>query len=132
MRTGVVETGPCSCHEDENPIEASVLRIPELGRRATSTRSRAESTEVRNREAPRGGPCLGTREPTPEAVRVSFGEDRKLRFRPNEGRGFVDITAAHGSVIVIPYSTNESWKHEVPRTKRARGRRISLTLRAFD
>ena len=65
-------------------------------------------------------------------VTVSFGEERKLRFRPCESRGFVDVPAAHGSVIVIPYRTNESWKHEVPRTKRVRGRRISLTFRAFD
>lgn len=65
-------------------------------------------------------------------VTLSFGEERTMRFRPWKGRGFLDIPAVHGSVIVIPYTTNESWTHEVPRTKRARGRRISLTLRAFD
>jgi len=65
-------------------------------------------------------------------VTLSFGEQRAMRFRPWKGRGFMDIPAIHGSVIVIPYTTNESWTHEVPRTKRAGGRRISLTLRAFD
>lgn len=65
-------------------------------------------------------------------VTLSFGEQRTMRFRPWRGRGFLDIPAAHGSVIVIPYTTNRFWTHEVPRTKRAQGRRISLTLRAFD
>jgi len=65
-------------------------------------------------------------------VTLSFGEERTMRFRPWRGQGFVDIPGAHGAVIVIPYATNLSWTHEVPRTKLARGRRISLTLRAFD
>ena len=43
----------------------------------------------------------------------------------------MDIPVPDGSVLVIPWATNERWTHEVPRTKAAVGRRISLTFRAF-
>jgi alkylated DNA repair dioxygenase AlkB len=42
-----------------------------------------------------------------------------------------DFRASHGTVFVMPFATNQRWTHEVPRTKRHRGRRISVTLRAF-
>lgn len=64
-------------------------------------------------------------------VAASFGEERVFRLRPHGGKGRRDFVLGHGSVIVIPRATNDTWTHEVPRFVRHRGRRISLTFRAF-
>jgi alkylated DNA repair dioxygenase AlkB len=64
-------------------------------------------------------------------VTLSFGEARAFRLRPWRGEGFIDVPATNGSVIVIPWVTNRTFTHEVPASKRSRGRRISVTLRAF-
>lgn len=64
-------------------------------------------------------------------VTVSFGEKRKFRLRPYQGKGFRDFSAEPGSVFVIPYATNLAWTHEVPASRKQTGRRISVTLRAF-
>jgi alkylated DNA repair dioxygenase AlkB len=65
-------------------------------------------------------------------VTVSLGAPRTFRLRPLRGQGFVDFAAMHGSVFVLPWESNLDLKHEVPLRKSARGRRISITLRAFD
>lgn len=64
-------------------------------------------------------------------VTISLGATRLFRLRPWRAAGIVDLEAAHGSVIVIPYATNLAWTHEVPHRAGDRGRRISITLRAF-
>ncbi len=64
-------------------------------------------------------------------VTLSFGEARAFRMRPWRAEGFVDVPAEHGSVIVIPWDTNRAFTHEVPASRKARGRRISVTMRAF-
>lgn len=65
-------------------------------------------------------------------VTISLGGARILRMRPYGGSGFRDFAAGHGSVYVIPYATNLGWTHEVPHRAKDRGRRISVTLRAFS
>ena len=64
-------------------------------------------------------------------IMVSFGESRTLRLRPWRMKGKVDFSADDGSVFILPYNTNRCWTHEIPKTKKARGRRISVTLRSF-
>lgn len=64
-------------------------------------------------------------------VTVSFGQSRLCRMCEGSGREARDILLTDGSVLVIPWTTNRAWKHAVPRT-RVPGRRISVTLRAFD
>lgn len=65
-------------------------------------------------------------------VTMSFGEERVFRLRPWKGKGYVDHPAAHGTVFIVPYETNLTWTHEVPHSKKFVGKRISVTLRAFD
>ncbi|MEM6770117.1 MAG: alpha-ketoglutarate-dependent dioxygenase AlkB, partial [Bacteroidota bacterium] len=65
-------------------------------------------------------------------VTISLGEERVFRMRPYGGSGFQDFTLRQGDVLVIPSETNRSWTHEVPKFKRYKGRRISVTLRAYD
>lgn len=65
-------------------------------------------------------------------VTLSLGAERIFRLRPWKGQGKRDFPATHGTVFVMPYATNLAWTHEVPHHKRYGGRRISVTLRAFD
>ena len=65
-------------------------------------------------------------------VTVSLGESRKFRMRPLKGKGYQDFPIEHGSVCIIPFNTNEAWTHEVPKSSRRKGKRISLTMRAFE
>lgn len=64
-------------------------------------------------------------------VTISFGEQRIFRLRPHKGTGKVDLVARDGTVFVMPFATNRSWTHEIPKSKSATGRRISVTARAF-
>lgn len=67
-------------------------------------------------------------------VTISFGEQRT--FRLSKGRApskrIIDVTAGPGAVFVTPWDTNNAWKHSVPKRTSYLGRRISVTLRAFD
>jgi len=65
-------------------------------------------------------------------VTLSFGEARVFRLRSWRGEGAVDFAAEPGSAFVLPYATNLAWTHEVPHFARHTGRRISITLRAFE
>ncbi len=64
-------------------------------------------------------------------VTISFGEERIFRLRPHRDVGKIDLPARDGTVFVMPFVTNRSWTHEVPKSARATGRRISVTARAF-
>jgi alkylated DNA repair dioxygenase AlkB len=64
-------------------------------------------------------------------VTISMGSKRSFRMRPWKGTGFQDFEASNGSVIVIPYETNQAYTHEVLKLSRDEGRRISITLRGF-
>jgi alkylated DNA repair dioxygenase AlkB len=65
-------------------------------------------------------------------ITISFGETRTFRLRRWKGRDSHDIEMADNSVLVLPYATNIAFTHEVPASKQRMGRRISVTLRAFD
>ncbi len=67
-------------------------------------------------------------------VTISLGETRTFRMRPWPARKgeYADFEAANGVVFIMPYATNLTWTHEVPKSKRHTGRRISVTLRAFN
>jgi hypothetical protein len=68
----------------------------------------------------------------------AYGKDyeysgRVFRLRPWGVRsGFHDMPLKAGAVLVMPYSTNQRWTHEVPFRKSENGRRISVTLRGFQ
>jgi alkylated DNA repair dioxygenase AlkB len=65
-------------------------------------------------------------------VTISLGEERVFRLRPWKTTGVVDFPAQHGAVFVMPFATNQAFTHEVPHFARYEGRRISVTVRAFD
>lgn len=72
------------------------------------------------------------RTPGTDIVTLSLGEARVMRMRPYGGQGKVDIPVPDGAIVIIPWATNRAWTHEVPHFARYRGRRISITIRAFD
>ena len=63
-------------------------------------------------------------------VTISLGAERPFRVHhPDLAKPLV-LPATNGRVFIMPFSVNQAAKHEVSR--RANGRRISLTLRALD
>jgi alkylated DNA repair dioxygenase AlkB len=64
-------------------------------------------------------------------VTISIGDRRAFRLRHPKEHGFIDFEATHGAVFVMPWETNLNIKHEVPKSAKANGRRISITARAF-
>jgi alkylated DNA repair dioxygenase AlkB len=68
-------------------------------------------------------------------VTISFGETRAFRLTRKGPGGRVitrDFAATSGSVFILPRQTNRAWKHAVPKKASYRGRRISVTVRAFE
>ena len=65
-------------------------------------------------------------------VTISLGERRVFRFRCPGQPGYTDFDFEDGAVAIVPMTTNASCTHEVPASKRLVGRRISVTLRAFE
>ncbi len=65
-------------------------------------------------------------------VTVSLGEERIFRLRPYRvGNPRIDLSLEHGDFVVLSWTANRHWTHEIPRFRRHCGRRISVTLRAF-
>lgn len=72
------------------------------------------------------------RTPGTDIVTLSLGEARVMRMRPYGGAGMVDLPVPDGAIVVIPWATNRRWTHEVPHFARYCGRRVSITIRAFE
>lgn len=65
-------------------------------------------------------------------VTISLGEERIFRLTKPKAKERRDFVASNGSVFILPWKTNLAWKHSVPHFARYHGRRISITLRAFE
>jgi alkylated DNA repair dioxygenase AlkB len=65
-------------------------------------------------------------------VTISLGEERVFRLIHEKRKAKRDFCARDGAVFIMPYETNLAWKHSVPKFARFKGRRISVTLRAFN
>jgi alkylated DNA repair dioxygenase AlkB len=65
-------------------------------------------------------------------VTVSLGEERIFRLTHPRQKVKRDFLAEAGAVFIMPYDTNKAWKHAVPKRAQYRGRRVSITLRAFS
>ena len=63
-------------------------------------------------------------------VTISLGEERTFRLSHPQAKTR-DFPARDGTVFIMPWETNLAWKHAVPHFARRRGRRISITIRAF-
>lgn len=66
----------------------------------------------------------------PVIASVSFGATRTLHFRHKKRKDLkhsLDLT--HGSLLLMQGSTQQFWKHGVPKTSKPVGPRINLTFR---
>lgn len=67
-------------------------------------------------------------------VTISLGEERIFRLRPWPQQAQakpIDFPAHNGRVFVMPWETNLNHTHEITKSARNKGRRVSITLRGF-
>merc|ERR1711920_112316 len=65
---------------------------------------------------------------------LTWGCERLFRVLPRRaglGHARVDVHLQDGDLLVMGGSCQRTHKHEVPKSKKCRGRRISLTFRCF-
>ncbi|CAL1293182.1 unnamed protein product [Larinioides sclopetarius] len=67
-------------------------------------------------------------DPNSSIVTFSFGAERTMIFKRSNFNS-VKIPLKNGSVLAMNPPTNEFWYHEIPREKRIKDFRISLTFR---
>ncbi len=68
----------------------------------------------------------------PVIVSVSFGATRKFQLRHKETKERIDIELQHGSVLIMQGALQHYWDHQIPKTKKQVGERISLTFRYIN
>ena len=62
---------------------------------------------------------------------LSLGAERKFMFKHAETKDRVDIFLENGSLLVMKDETQEHWLHSVPKSKKVKSPRISLTFRTM-
>ena len=67
----------------------------------------------------------------PVIASVNFGATRRfqLRHKKRKDLATINIDLEHGSLLLMQGTTQEFWKHQVPKTTQAVGARINLTFR---
>lgn len=66
----------------------------------------------------------------PVIASLSLGATRRFRLKPRMGDDdAVSLDLPHGSLLLMRGTTQEHWRHALPRTARAVGERINLTFR---
>lgn len=68
--------------------------------------------------------------PAPVIASVSLGATRRFCLRHRRRKDLkLDLSLAHGSLLLMAGSTQRHWVHAVPKTARSVGERINLTFR---
>lgn len=68
--------------------------------------------------------------PNPVIASVSFGAARRFCLRHRRRRDLrIDLTLAHGSLLVMSGATQHHWVHALPKATAPVGERINLTFR---
>jgi alkylated DNA repair dioxygenase AlkB len=65
----------------------------------------------------------------PVIASVSLGANRMFQLRHRETQERIDLELQNGSLLIMQGEFQHYWKHQVPKTKRAVGKRINLTFR---
>lgn len=69
----------------------------------------------------------------PIIASVSFGEERLFHFKHKFNKDLkTKICLQHGSLLLMKGETQKNWLHQIPKTKRAIGKRINLTFRIIE
>lgn len=65
----------------------------------------------------------------PVIASLSLGEQRLLKFRHSKRKETLNILLSHGDLLLMAGEIQHHWKHELPKTKKAKTERINLTFR---
>lgn len=65
----------------------------------------------------------------PLIASLSFGETRLLRFRHPPSGSKLDMDLNHGDLLIMAGQLQHHWRHELPKTRKAKQARINLTFR---
>lgn len=65
----------------------------------------------------------------PVIASLSFGDTRLLRFRHAKTGQKCDLELAHGDLLVMAGEIQHHWRHELPKTRKAKQPRVNLTFR---
>lgn len=67
----------------------------------------------------------------PMIASVSFGAMRRFQFRHKKRKDLetINIDLEHGSLLLMRGTTQQFWKHQLPKTTQPIGARINLTFR---
>ena len=60
---------------------------------------------------------------------LSFGAERDFQIKNDDTKETTNILHQNGSVIYMPYPMNHNYTHSVPKRKKIKNCRISLTFR---
>ncbi len=67
--------------------------------------------------------------PTPVIASVTLGHPRRFDLRHKSTGETHQVMLPHGSLLVMAGTTQNHWKHQIPRSKKVTGSRINLTYR---
>lgn len=67
--------------------------------------------------------------PEPVIASVSLGAERRFVLKRRQDGKRVELTPAHGSLLVMFGQVQQHWLHQVPRTRKPVAARINLTFR---
>jgi alkylated DNA repair dioxygenase AlkB len=62
---------------------------------------------------------------------VSFGAERRFKIRSKDKTVDMEVPTTHNGYIVMGGSFQDELKHHIPRSKKVKDRRISITIRKF-
>lgn len=62
---------------------------------------------------------------------LSFGAERKFRFRHKQTKDTVSLMLQNGSLLVMKDTTQINWLHSLPKTKKVTRPRVNLTFRTI-
>ncbi len=65
----------------------------------------------------------------PVIASVSLGANRMFQLRHRETQERIDLELQNGSLLIMQGELQHYWQHQVPKTKKAVGKRINLTFR---
>ncbi|MEM7042079.1 MAG: alpha-ketoglutarate-dependent dioxygenase AlkB [Pseudomonadota bacterium] len=70
--------------------------------------------------------------PEPAIASLSLGAERLFHFRHREPRDKITVSLKHGSCLLMRGPCQACWQHQLPKTRRASGKRINLTFRRIE
>lgn len=65
----------------------------------------------------------------PIIASVSYGDEREMIFKENNGDRVLRITLPHGSLLIMKGAIQNCWKHEIRKTKKVLEPRLNFTFR---